>query len=565
MNLSFDTLQAPELEYTVKKIKKSAWGGCVFAEAEIRGEPIHMNQLFKLLNTSVTITDGPEVIWWGHLHSVTALGVKASLSDIANAVCCSYEGVDGGDDLLTDWLVDDDSVQRYGRREKVLEAASRAEADKKTASYLSIWANPKREPTWKSPSQVGHLVFRGEWSRLDQLYHLHQPRLTYGVTEATEPAIQKIGLAPIVKQCEITDSGDDRLISSNLPNYFDDEQIWLAGSADHDGLWKIKSANEERSEIHFTDKTDEEFGEFTIGPDGLFAWQKINPDTAFYLSEIKVKARAVGNPTTALRVIIRTHGPGFILGRDICEATFPKEELTEELNWIGVGIDSPQWMPAQKIYMNIKTDEANTHDGFIIEVDSQAKSDDLKLSYNKNNNSSQLKPKHRSFDDDGVIVENESDATGYSILYELKGAVSVIGLLNGMLAPHFQSVQIELEDTYTSEKYDGSKATSAIVKELLSSYNTSSHRVSVEVDQNDRLFISLKEKPSISHFKYDVTSREIKNAFDIALPASRCFVAAWLSYDVPASLDVLHYWVESSEYDGSAWKPTTSYSIFNER
>ncbi len=560
MELSFNTLQAPRLEYRVKKIKKSAWGSCVYAEAEARGDAIFIDKLFDQLNKQVTISDGPDVVWWGHLHSVTALGFSSSLSHVANAVRCIYEGVDGGDNILSEWAIDDDSIERYGRREKVLSgAASKSEADKIANSYLSMWSKPKEEPTWSAPSATAKLTFRGEWSRLDQLHAVHKPVLSLGITDASATVPQKIGLSPLTQSMQITDSDDDRLISSDLPEHIKDEQVWISGSQSHDGLWLVKDANE--TEIFFTEKMDQEAGVFTIGPDGHSVWQEVNPDIGFYLNEIKIKARKLGNDIARgveLKVSLGAAGPNEAgLARVVGTGSISSLELDDEFEWCSLIFEKHSWMPSTDLWLHVFSEKTDTHRGFAIEVDSKADKD--RLIIEDLGGVARSKPSPPQSDD-----EENIELAKYSLLFELKGAVSVIEILNEILTPLFTSVSIELEDSYTSKTYDGSKTISKIVEELLTPYNNDSSRVVTLVTQSNRLFISLKSKPIKANFRYDATERIIKNSFDIALPHSRCLSAEWIE-STRGVRAAYPYWVDSAEYDGKAWKPVKTYSIFDER
>ena len=145
-------------------------------------ETAAMSQVGGWLAHHVHIYDEMGTIqWWGLVTDVEfrsgGLEMEMSLESLANRVKVIYtvETPDGTVDAETDWDQDDDSVERYGIREKIVTAADVSEdmALALQAQELARYAWPRRTVRPRIPGgDVGGTIrCRGYLWLLDWLYH----------------------------------------------------------------------------------------------------------------------------------------------------------------------------------------------------------------------------------------------------------------------------------------------------------------------------------------------------------------------------------------------------------
>lgn len=115
------------LEVEVSNYTKSVYGGCDKAEIEISGEPQRLFELINYLRNGVEIYDGHgNEVWWGYVQRVEIpfekVKVVVDLDEMSNQVALAYNRINAGGNTIglrgtSPWVVDEDSVQKFGVKE----------------------------------------------------------------------------------------------------------------------------------------------------------------------------------------------------------------------------------------------------------------------------------------------------------------------------------------------------------------------------------------------------------------------------------------------------------------
>ncbi len=576
MKLAFENTVTPPIKFGVSMIRQGAYGGDVVAKCSAEGDFIYIKSLFHYLNQNVVIYSGISPVWRGYIHSVKALGMTASLSEVRNAIRARYSMSDGTK-LLTGWFENNISIEKYGRREAVLDdQGTKSEAVAKAKAYLSAWSIPHLVPSRNSIA-VAELTLRGEWSRLEQLHYHHEPVLVIDQTEVSRSYKQKIGIIPYSTEIEfVNESRNNHLIGSNLPLFWKDEIVSVRSTIHHNGEWLINKIDDE-GKIYFweqepsIDENGEEVNAFdfkyeqafaSMGPECVSVWQPFVSENAFFVSEIKLKVGKIGLTKNSLKCRISSAGPGEAgISRLIANGSLLASDFEQEdgsLEWMAFTLDKGMWMPANSLlWINLYCDSLDTHSGYVVELDSNSELDELIIESRY-----------------GVATKKTKMANciGYRLPFELSGTVSVLDLMHSALDPLFKSVIINLDDTRTSKIFDGSKSIYDMIKELLELYNSSDSRISVTHDNG---FVEIKsvKKPSLFKFHYKPSSKSVETAFGIKPASGSTLAGTWIGHDSGIDFGVSDllirscgYWVDLAESDSyGRWKPTKTLSIFDLR
>ncbi len=170
------------LEVKVVSRENHVYGGPRACELEVKGDSADMMELLGWLRNRIEIFDDKGVpLWWGIVNRVEVPVNKvllvSDLESMANAVKVVYtltnaSGESTGVPRETDWIVDKDSIEKYGRKEMIFSIgdANAIQADVRARIELQERAFPRIFGMPEGNEKAGRIEGIGEWETLGWQY-----------------------------------------------------------------------------------------------------------------------------------------------------------------------------------------------------------------------------------------------------------------------------------------------------------------------------------------------------------------------------------------------------------
>ncbi|MBP7212730.1 MAG: hypothetical protein KBA03_00715 [Anaerolineaceae bacterium] len=178
------------MEVEVKERSTHVYGGPKECMLEIRGNEDAMPALLDWLRDRIEIyDDSGNPLWWGIVSRVEVpvgkVKLIADLDEMANAIQVLYtivntNGQGTGVTMSTDWVEDEESIQKYGRKELLLSIgeSNALAADVRARVELQERAFPRIYPDIESSDNpVAVIKGIGEWETLGWQYAMVPTRL----------------------------------------------------------------------------------------------------------------------------------------------------------------------------------------------------------------------------------------------------------------------------------------------------------------------------------------------------------------------------------------------------
>lgn len=171
------------LDVVVNAYSKSVYGGCLEAEIEIKGETERLFELINYLRDGVEIYDeAGNAVWWGYVERVEipnkSVMIVADLDEMHNKVAVAYNLISAGDNTVglrrtSAWVVDDDSIAKFGTKEllesggsmNAVEALSMATRLRNEMRFPRVYVTGGQEG-----EKVAKVVCYGWWQTLGWRY-----------------------------------------------------------------------------------------------------------------------------------------------------------------------------------------------------------------------------------------------------------------------------------------------------------------------------------------------------------------------------------------------------------
>lgn len=159
-------------------------GGCNQAEIEVTGRERDVwNALPSTLGQPITIyNNNHSKCWWGYVNAVELytdeLTLGISLDNLYNYTALSYSLLESGDTVstptITSWVQDNDSVQRWGRKDKLWTygETTAEQAELLRDDYLEKYRYITPDVRPGGSNQLsGKLICKGFWHKLGWRYY----------------------------------------------------------------------------------------------------------------------------------------------------------------------------------------------------------------------------------------------------------------------------------------------------------------------------------------------------------------------------------------------------------
>lgn len=181
-NNLFDQTLPAGLSVDVESRSWHVYGGPRECELIVRGAQNHMLELLGWLRNRIEIYDDRGTpIWWGIVSRVEVpvnkVKLVADLDEMANAVAVAYtltnsNGNSTGTRMTTAWAEDQESIEKYGRKELMVSASdlNSVQADALARRKLKETAFPRIFPENATSEMTARIRGVGEWETLDWQY-----------------------------------------------------------------------------------------------------------------------------------------------------------------------------------------------------------------------------------------------------------------------------------------------------------------------------------------------------------------------------------------------------------
>ncbi len=180
--LTLEQVLPAGLDVDVTRYSKSVYGGCATAELEITGKIEQLFELANCLRCGVEIyDDNAEMVWWGYVERVEIPNkdvlIVVDLDEMHNKVAVAYNLISAGGNTVglrrtSPWVVDDDSIAKFGTKEllesggsmNAVEALSMATRLRNELCFPRVFVNGG------SREETARVTCYGWWRTLDWRY-----------------------------------------------------------------------------------------------------------------------------------------------------------------------------------------------------------------------------------------------------------------------------------------------------------------------------------------------------------------------------------------------------------
>lgn len=170
-----------DVSVEVQRYRWGTFGGPLSAEVTLYGNAAALWRSLGWLGYHIVIYNSKGTpVWWGFVDEVAVsagrVAMGASLAAVANRIKAvySYETPNGTITDETDWVTDDESIDRFGTRERILSLNDTPEdlADARVAAELERYGRPKGVPTLDgSGDESTSLLCAGFFSTFGHFYY----------------------------------------------------------------------------------------------------------------------------------------------------------------------------------------------------------------------------------------------------------------------------------------------------------------------------------------------------------------------------------------------------------